>query len=156
MAKTTKRTGAKRRPSKKQGTFRSLGVQFIKLQIAGNIPFWGTYLLFALFDKVFYVDVVLALFVATILANGVFFIVGDRWVFATTRSKRKTASELLKFVVFTSFTAVLSFFITWQMHEILAVTPYIGQFITAAFMMFVTFVGLRFWVFAAPRTRSKA
>lgn len=152
MAKSTAKTKkAKRRPSKKQGAYRSLGVQFIKLQIAGNIPFWGTYLLFALFDKVFLVDVVLALFTATVIANSVFFYVDDRWVFADTRGKRKTTTEIVKFIVFMSFSAVFSFFITWQLHEQFGLTPYIGQFITAAFATFLTFAGLRFWVFAPPR-----
>ncbi len=86
----TRKTNRTRR--KKRGAFASLGMQFVKLQIAGNIPFWGTYLLFALLDKVFMVDIIVALFVASLLANSLFFYVDDKWVFADTRGTRKTTT----------------------------------------------------------------
>lgn len=136
---------------KRRQNFADLGVQFIKLQIAGNIPFWGTYLLFALFESVLNYDIVLSLLIATVIANAAFFYVDDRWVFANTRGKRKTTSEIMKFIIFMSFSAAFSFFITWQLHLQLDITPYIGQFITAAVSTLLTFTGLRFWVFAPPR-----
>lgn len=152
MPKTKKASRkSTRRPHKKRGAIASLGMQFVKLQIAGNIPFWGTYLLFALLDKVFLVDIIVALFVASLLANSLFFYVDDKWVFADTRGKRKTTTEIIKFAVFMTFSAVFTFFITWQLHEQLAITPYVGQFISAGISTILTFIGLRFWVFAPPR-----
>lgn len=150
MPKTNKKP-TKKRPQKKKSALSSLGAQFIKLQIAGNIPFWGTYLLFALLDRVFLIDITVALFIATLLANSLFFYVDDKWVFADTRGKRKTATEIVKFAVFMTFSAMFTFFITWQLHEQLAISPYIGQFISAAVSTLLTFTGLRFWVFAPPR-----
>lgn len=140
---------------KKKGMLAALGMQFVKLQIAGNIPFWGTYGLFALLDKVFMVDVIVSLFIATLLANSLFFYVDDKWVFADKRGNRKTATEVVKFAVFMTFSAVLTFFITWQLHERLGISPYLGQFISAAISTVVTFIGLRFWVFAPSNAASK-
>jgi len=133
----------------------TLGWQFIKLQIAGNIPFWGTYIINAILDKGFNVDSFNALLVATVLANVLFFIVDDRWVFNDSRGTRKPAAETIKFVVFMSLSALLTFNITWQLHTQFGISTYIGQFISAALSITWTFVGLRFWVFAPGKQPAK-
>lgn len=107
--------------------------------------------MFALLDKVFMFDIALALFVATVIANALFFYIDDRWVFANNRGKRKTTTEIVKFIVFMTFSATFTFFITWQLHNQFGITPYIGQFISAAISTLLTFTGLKFWVFAPPR-----
>lgn len=137
--------------TKKKKNFIELVTEFAKLQLAGNIPFWGTYFGYMLFDKVFGWTEFSALAVATILANTLFFIVDDKWVFANTRGKRKNPNEVLKFIVFMSFNALLNFSLTFALLNYLGLTPYIGQFISAAVFTVWTFVGLRFWVFAPPR-----
>lgn len=141
---------ARKKKSLIQGLF-----EFIKLQIAGNIPFWGTYLLFALLDNVFHADEFQALLVATVAAYMVFFIVDDRWVFNKTRHNRKTTTEIWRFVVFMSLTALLTFNITWQLNELFGITPYIGQFISAGLSITWTFIGLKFWVFAPNKKKRK-
>lgn len=128
-----------------------LAWEFIKLQMAGNIPFWGTYLINFGLDKGAGVDKFQALLVATVLANALFFIADDRWVFSHSRKKRKTSSEVWRFIVFMSISALITFNITWQLYSILGISTYIGQFISAALSILWTFVGLRFWVFAPPR-----
>lgn len=133
----------------------TLGWQFIKLQIAGNIPFWGTYIVNAVLDKAFNVDSFHALLVATVLANALFFIVDDRWVFSDTRGTRKAAPETIKFIIFMSLSALLTFNITWQLNQVLGISTYIGQFISAALSITWTFVGLRFWVFAPGQQPAK-
>lgn len=140
---------------KKKTTFAlSLGWEFIKLQIAGNIPFWGTYLMNAMLDKGLGVDKFQALLVSTVLANALFFIVDDRWVFGNNRGNRKASAGIWKFVVFMSLSALLTFNITWQLYTTFGISTYIGQFISAALSIIWTFVGLRFWVFA-PAEKSK-
>lgn len=141
----------KKRSRKQRRKFYTLGIEFIKLQLAGNIPFWGTYLLFFVFDKGFAADTFSSLLAATVIANALFFIVDDKWVFNNSRGKRKTTNEILKFVVFMSFSSLLTFNITWQLDTLFGITPYIGQFISAALSTLWTFIGLRFWVFAPPR-----
>lgn len=126
----------------------TLGWEFVKLQIAGNIPFWGTYIINASLDKGLGVDKFQSLLVATVLANALFFIVDDRWVFSDTRGNRKTSAEVWKFVIFMSLSALLTFNITWQLYTTFGVSTYIGQFVSAGLSIIWTFVGLRFWVFA--------
>ncbi len=143
------KTKNKRRQQKKK--IPEILVEFLKLQLAGNIPFWGTYLLFAVFDQALGIGDFTALLAATIIANILFFIIDDRWVFKNTRSHRKTTTEVWRFIAFMSFSSLLTFTITWQLLEVFGITPYIGQFISAAFSTLLTFTGLRFWVFAPPR-----
>lgn len=133
----------------------TLGLEFVKLQIAGNIPFWGTYGINAMLDQGFHFDKYEALLVATVFANALFFVVDDRWVFTSTKGKRKTDAEIWKFVIFMSLSALLTFNITWQLYSVLHVSTYIGQFISAGLSILWTFVGLRFWVFAPARTTAK-
>lgn len=146
-------------PTKRKKTVRSrkqrrallLGWEFVKLQLAGNIPFWGTYIINFGLDKGLGVNKFQALLVATVLANAMFFIVDDRWVFVDHRGKRKTASEIIKFVLFMSLSATIVFNITWQLYLTFGISTYIGQFISAGVSILWTFIGLRFWVFAPPR-----
>ena len=146
MAKT------KRKKSKAALT---LGWEFVKLQIAGNIPFWGTYIINAGLDKGLSVNKFDALLVATVLANALFFVVDDRWVFNSSKSKQKETSEVVKFVIFMSFSALLTFNITWQLYTNFGITTYIGQFVSAGFSVLWTFIGLRFWVFAPAKKSAK-
>lgn len=125
--------------------------QFAKLQLAGNIPFWGTYLGFMLLDKVFHMPEFQALAIATVIANVLFFIVDDKWVFADTNGRHGSKYEAVKFAVFISISAIVVFAITNALSHFGGISPYIGQFISAGISTIWTFAGLRFWVFAPPR-----
>lgn len=133
----------------------ALGWQFVKLQIAGNIPFWGTYMINAGLDKGLGVDKFQSLLVATVLANALFFIVDDRWVFSDLRNKRTSNAEIWKFIVFMSLSALLTFNITWQLYSLFGISTYIGQFVSAGLSIAWTFIGLRFWVFAPDKSPAK-
>lgn len=128
-----------------------LSWEFLKLQLAGNIPFWGTYLINWGLDKGLSVDKFNSLLVATVLANAVFFVVDDKLVFTSNRKHKKTSREVFRFVIFMSFSALLTFNITWFLFKTFGISLYIGQFLSAALSILWTFIGLRFWVFAAPR-----
>lgn len=140
-------------PKRNKKRFIELITEFAKLQLAGNIPFWGTYLGFMFFDKVMHLEELTGLAIATVASNIVFFIVDDKWVFTSKRgsqSQRKGRSEILKFVIFMSFNALLSLVLTHSWSEFLGITPYIGQFITGGVLTLWIFAGLRFWVFSPP------
>lgn len=146
-----KTPNTKKRSQKRRKKFYTLGFEFVKLQIAGNIPFWGTYGINFILDKGLGVNSFQSLLVATVLANAVFFVVDDRWVFSSSRKKRRASTDAWRFVVFMSLSALLTFNITWQLHELLGISVYVGQFISAALSILWTFVGLKFWVFAPAK-----
>lgn len=128
--------------------------EFIKLQLAGNIPFWGTYSINFILDKGLKVDTFQSLLVATVLSYAAFFFVSDRWVFNHSRSNRHTATNAWRFVIFMSITALITFNITWYLHQLLGISIYIGQFISAALSITWTFVGMKFWVFAPIKKKT--
>jgi len=144
---------SKRRRSQQKQKIITFFFEFIKLQLAGNIPFWGTYLIHLALDKGLGVAPFQSLLVATVLANAVFFIVDDRWVFSDSRRQRHSSTGALRFVIFMSISALLTFNITWQLHELFGISIYIGQFISAGLSILWTFAGLKFWVFASTKTR---
>lgn len=140
--------------NKNKKRFVELTTEFAKLQLAGNIPFWGTYLGFLFFDKAMHLPELTGLTIATVASNIIFFIVDDQWVFTSKRgpkSQRKSRYEIVKFIIFMSASAIISLVLTSTWSTYFGITPYIGQFITGGFMTFWTFSGLRFWVFAPPR-----
>jgi len=137
-----------------QNSFIILLTEFAKLQLAGNIPFWGTYFGFMLFDKVLHFDEFSGLIIATVLANFLFFIVDDQWVFSEGRDRahgKKTKVEIVKFVAFIAFSAFLSIMLVHSLSIFADISPYYGQFISGAVFTLWTFAGLRFWVFAPSK-----
>lgn len=130
--------------------------EFIKLQLAGNVPFWGTYLINFVLDQGLGVQPFQALLVATVLSYAAFFFVNDRWVFNNSRSNRRTTTNAWRFVIFMSITALITFNITWQLHELFGISVYIGQFISAGLSITWTFIGMKFWVFAPTKPKKTA
>ena len=145
---------------KRQFTLKNL-IEFIKLQLAGNILFWGTYLGFFLLYEVANWSEVAALAVASVIAHGFFFIANKEWVFDESSSRRKTSREITRFIIFMGINYFINLGIIAGLSHYFGITPYIGQFISAMFFTVWTFVGLKYWVFheahrhASLRTRGK-
>ncbi len=131
---------------KKQFTLQNL-IEFIKLQLAGNILFWGTYLGFFLLYEVANWTEIASLALASIVAHALFFFVNSEWVFDENGKRRKTSGELTRFVAFMGLNYFINLGIIYALSHYLDITPYIGQFISAMFFTVWTFVGLKYWVF---------
>lgn len=129
--------------------------EFAKLQLAGYIPFWGKYLGFAFFDNFTPLDQFYSLLIPTVLANILFFIVDDRWVFVHKGRSRETVAEAIRFFIFIIFSELIVFSMTMSMATYFSLTPYIGQFVSGFFMAIWTFIGLRFWVFGSKEPARK-
>ena len=145
---------------KKQFTFANL-IEFIKLQLAGNILFWGTYIGFFLLHEVAKWPEVSALATASVIAHILFFIANSEWVFDEKGKRKKSPGELTRFVIFMGINYFINLGIIYSLSHFFGITPYIGQFISAMFFTLWTFVGLKYWVFheahhhASLRVRSK-
>lgn len=139
---------------KKQFNVQNL-IAFIKLQIAGNILFWGTYIGYFLFREVGNWSELAALATASTLAHIAFFIADSEWVFDQKGERKKTPGELWRFVIFMGVNYVINLAIITGLSYYFDITPYIGQFISALFFTFWTFIGLRYWVFREPQKKRK-
>lgn len=90
-----------------------LGWEFIKLQIAGNILFFGTFFGFYIGDKVLHTPQLPTLIVSSILANILFFIVDRDWVF-TSDGIQRSGRSMHRFIIFMT----LNFFLNIGLIEL--------------------------------------
>jgi len=135
---------------KEKRTLIRWAIEFVKLQLAGNVLFWGTYIGYYLLQGRLHWPELQALVTASVIAHGLFFLVNRNWVFDDKTGRRKTSSEVIRFIIFMG----LNFFINIGIIEFLSIyhgiSPYIGQFISAMFFVIWNFVGLKWWVFDTP------
>jgi putative flippase GtrA len=136
---------------KRQFTVPNL-IQFIKLQLAGNILFWGTYIGFFVLHELLDMPEISALALASIVAHVLFFIADSEWVFAKS-GERKSRGEITRFIIFMGINYFINLGIITGLSHYFDITPYIGQFIAALFFTFWTFIGLKYWVFRRPKIR---
>lgn len=134
--------------------FLSTALQFIKLQLAGNILFIGTLGGVAIADKVLRIDPFIGLVTGSALAHVLFFYVNKNWIFDDSVNSRSNG-EVPRFVLFMTFNFFLNLFlveiatslILKHMSELAAYSYYIGVVSAALFFAVWSFLGLKFWVF---------
>lgn len=131
-------------------------IEFIKVQIAGNVLFWVTYFSYFVYDEIASIPYPVSFIMATVTGNIVFFLVDRHWIYNAHNGKRKSSREIMRFIIFMTFNFFLNLFIIDQLKSQFDITPYIGQFIAAAFFTVWTFLGLHFWVFQPDHTRHSA
>ena len=130
-------------------------IEFVKLQLAGNILFWGTYLGYFLSDKLFHKPTIGALAIASLAAHALFFIVSRDWVFNAEGGKKSTR-QIARFIVFMGVNYFINLGIIYGLQYYFSVSPYIGQFVSAIFFTAWSYVGLRFWVFEPDHVKHPA
>lgn len=132
-----------------------LVLEFIRLQIAGNILFLGTMLGFYIGERILHAPALTSLIVASILANILFFIADRDWVF-TAEGVRKSPGQVKRFIVFMAFNFVCNIILIellaqaiGHMSEVfIGYERYAAQCVAALFFSVWTYLGLKFWVFA--------
>jgi putative flippase GtrA len=136
---------------KTKKTLLSVAWQFIKLQLAGNILFWVTYLGYTLGDQLAHVPSWMSMGAASIFAHFLFFVVNKNWVFSTKTGKKKTREEIVRFITFMTLNYFINLGIVLGLEKYLHISPYVGQFIAGIFFAVWTWLGLKFWVFRHVR-----
>jgi putative flippase GtrA len=124
-----------------------LTIEFIKLQLAGNVLFWGTYVGYFVLHTLMGWSELSGLATASIFAHLLFFVADKEWVFDDKTGKRKTPDEIFRFILFMGMNYFINIAIIAGLRIYFDIDPYIGQFIAGLFFTFWTFIGLRYWVF---------
>lgn len=122
-------------------------IEFVKLQLAGNILFWGTYIGYFLLHEFVHWDSMTSLIMASLIAHFLFFIANKEWVFEDETGKRKTGTEAVRFTLFMGLNFFINLGIITTLDYSFDISPYIGQFISALFFTVWSFIGLKYWVF---------
>lgn len=148
---------------KRQITITTL-VQFVKLQLAGNILFWGTLIGSFLLHDIFNWSEIAALVTASVTSHFLFFLADKEWVFNENKDGRKSSDEIRRFILFMGMNFFINLAIVTGVDYLLDhnsasldflgdlnqrfdVNLYISQFVSALFFTFWTFIGLKYWVF---------
>lgn len=122
-------------------------IEFVKLQLAGNILFWGTYIGYFLLFELAGWGYMEALVTASLVSHFFFFIANKEWVFEDETGKRKTSVEAVRFALFMGLNFFINIAIITGLQQYFDISPYIGQFISAFFFTIWSFIGLKYWVF---------
>jgi putative flippase GtrA len=136
---------------KNKGKFK-LFIEFFKVQVAGNILFWVTYGSYFVFDAVARIPYPISFVMATIAGNIIFFMVNRQWIYNSHNGKRKSSQEIVRFILFMILNYFINLFIVQLLKDTFDISPYVGQFVAAAFFTVWTFLGLHFWVFHPDHT----
>ena len=134
----------------KQSLWKNI-LEFIRLQIAGNVLFWGTYGGSAFFDKVMHWQSWQGIAVASLIANIAFFILDRNWVFSVKTGERKTGDEVVRFVILMVVNYFINIGIILGLEKFFGISTYIGQFLAGFFFAFWSWISLKFWVFRGAR-----
>lgn len=159
--------------------------EFIKLQLAGNILFFGTMIGFFIGEHLLKTPILPSLIVAGVLAHIVFFIVNRNWVFAD-EDAAPSRQTIWRFGLFMGLNFVLSVLLIELFAYTLRQTPdatittmlyslwthltnwlppgtlsenwqyYAAQLLSGLVFSVWSFIGLRFWVFASSRLYAEA
>lgn len=151
-------------PKKQKRSWVTLVLEFIKLQVAGNILTIGTLLGTFVGDKILNQRALPSLIVASILAHILFFIVDRDWVF-NEKGRPRSRAEVWRFIIFMAFNFFLNIllvhlfrytaFVEAAAEWVHAQWPwisssveiYIAQLLSGLVFTLWVFIGLRFWVF---------
>lgn len=126
-----------------------LVIEFIKYNVAGTVFFWSTYIMFFVFNRYVGWPEIQALAVASIIGHVLYFILDKQWVFSSDGSTKKSLGELVRFIIFMAFNYFLNLLLVYALLYYFDLTPYLGQFVTAGFFVFWSYLGLKYWVFPA-------
>ena len=127
-------------------------IEFVKLQLAGNVLFWGGLGGTALFKEVFGFSSLWALAIGNILAYAAFFVVDKNWVFSDKTGKQKTREEVMRFVIFMGVNYAINIVLVELCTSATGLNVYWSQFVVSTvFFTFWSWLGLKFWVFRHGR-----
>ena len=142
--------------------------QFVRLQLSGNVLFWGTIVGSIFFHEVLGVAKLVSVAAASAIFHVVFFLLDKHWVFSTKTGKNKTEGEVVRFVIFMGLNYFLNLGLIHLVLQALAATHIAGveltmlnttfdidlvlaQLVASAFFAVWSWLGLKYWVFRHAR-----
>lgn len=142
--------------------------QFIRLQLSGNVLFWGTIVGSIVLHEVLGIEKLMSVAIASAGFHVVFFMLDKHWVFSTKTGKDKTTGEVIRFVIFMGANYFLNLGLIQLVLTGLATTHLatvemtalsvkfdvdlvVAQLVTSAFFAVWAWLGLKYWVFRHAR-----
>lgn len=120
--------------------------QFIEYLISGGVYFWVGYGAFAYFDKILHWSLFYTVIISNLIGWTINYLMLRLWVFRNPSLKNHQTQITGRYIFITLADFLLNYLILRWLKQI-GITPYIGQFISAAFFTAWNYFWYRFWVF---------
>ena len=130
-------------------------LQAAEYLISGGVYFWVGYLVFALCWSVFGWSLWWAKLTANIIGWTANYLMQRYWVFDNTDLKNHRTEVTGRYIFITLVDFMMDYLIVAGLRTI-GITPYIGQFVSAAFFTGWNYFWYRFWVFPDQFDKRKA
>ncbi len=121
-------------------------LRITEYMISGGAYFWSGYATFFFIDKVLGLSFFWAKSVSTLTGWTVNYLLQRYWVFKNPKLKKHQTEVTTRYVIITLVDFVLDYLIVFGLKSI-GITPYIGQFASAAFFTGWNYFWYKFWVF---------
>lgn len=129
-------------------------IQAIEYMISGGAYFWVGYLTFFALDKGLHWSLLWATMTANVVGWTVNYLLQRYWVFKSSGLKNHKTEVTGRYIFITLVDFILNYFIILGL-KTGGISPYIGQFISAAFFTVWNYLWYRFWVFPAKFNKQK-
>lgn len=136
----------KQREAAKQRRFRRELTRIGEYLISGGVYFWAGYLVFFLCDSLLGWSLWWAKLTANVVGWAVNFGLQRYWVFRNPQLAKHQAEVTGRYMAITLVNFVLDYFIVRGL-QIIGISPYIGQFISAGFFTVWNYIWYKTWVF---------
>ncbi len=121
--------------------------QAIEYLVSGGVYFWVGFGAFALFWSVLGWSLWWAAVTSNFVGWTTNYLLQRYWVFNNPNLKRHQTQVSGRYILITAVDFVLNYFILLSLRRGFSISPYVGQFISAAFFTIWNYFWYRFWVF---------
>ncbi len=125
--------------------------RLLSYSITGGAWFISGYAMFAVCDQIFGLNLWWSKLIANLTGITVNFILERTWVFSDQRRHKKLTVVTKRYFVLTCLNFVIDYYIVKTLKEKFGISPYYGQFISAAFFYLWNYSWYQFWVFAGRK-----
>ncbi|MGZ6004877.1 MAG: GtrA family protein [Candidatus Saccharimonadales bacterium] len=122
--------------------------------VSGGAYFWSGYAAFFVGDKIFHLNLWWAKLAANIFGWIINYILQRYWVFNNPKLAKHQLEVTSRYITITLVDFMLDYLIVRSLKSI-GISPYIGQFISAAFFTVWNYVWYKWWVFPDKYPRKR-
>lgn len=137
---------AKAAATRKHNRLKREAIRIAEYMVSGGLYFWTGYAVFFICDSLLHMNLWWAKLTANVLGWTVNYLLQRFWVFHDEKLNKQKVEVTGRYAVITLVDFVLDFLIVAGLKQ-LGITPYIGQFVSAAFFTVWNYIWYRSWVF---------
>ena len=138
----------RRQQATKRRLFRLEVTRIAEYLVSGGLYFWTGYAVFFVADSLLGWSLWWAKLSANLVGWTVNYLLQRYWVFRNPRLAKQNIQVTGRYAVITLVNFVLDYLIVYGLQQF-GITPYIGQFISAAFFTVWNYLWYKMWVFAS-------